>query len=76
MSSWPSVSMRSEPVAPSSLDLFARQSLSRNHTGADRVVDVVVEVGDAIDQTDDLSLERRGLGRTRVVEDPRRALLR
>ena len=40
------------------------------HAGAHRVVDVVVDVGDAVDQADDPALERVGLVRPRVVEDP------
>ena len=39
----------------------SREVSGRDHAGADRVVDVVVDVRDPVDQADDLSLERRGL---------------
>ena len=39
----------------------AGRSSVRDHPGAQRVVDVVVDVGDAVDDPDDPALERRGL---------------
>src|SRR5207244_12826642 len=51
------------------LDLLARQVDRVEHASADRVVDVVVDVGDAVDYADDPSLERLGLVRSGVVED-------
>src|SRR6478672_7576572 len=51
-------------------DLPARELRGREHAGADRVIDVVVDVGDAVDEPDDLALERVWLVLARVVEDP------
>ena len=53
------------------LDRLLGQIDSRDHTGAHRVVDVVVDVRDAVDEPDDPALERRRLGGTaRMAEDP------
>ena len=52
------------------LDLRARQVGVREDPVADRVVDVVVDVGDAVDDAHDLPLERLRLLRARVGEDP------
>ena len=51
------------------LDLVAGQVRFGEDPVADRVVDVVVDVGDTVDDADDLSLERLGLLRARVGED-------
>ena len=51
------------------LDLGSRQVGGREQSPADRVVDVVVDVGDAVDEPDDPSLERRRLLLARVRED-------
>ena len=58
------------------LDLRARQLGRVEHAGADGVVDVVVDVGDAVDQAHDLALERVRLVRPGVVEDPVAHLVR
>ena len=50
--------MRFEPVAPSTAISAARQVALGEDPVADRVVDVVVDVGDAVDDPDDLALER------------------
>ncbi len=42
----------------------------REEIGADRVVDVVVDVGDAVDDAHDLPLERLRVVVARVLEDP------
>ena len=52
------------------LDLVPRQVVGREDPVADRVVDVVVDVGDAVDDPDDLALERLGLLGPGVAEDP------
>ena len=57
-------------------DLVARQLVGGEHPGADRVVDVVVDVGDAVDDADDLPLERLRLVGPGVLEDPVAHLLR
>ena len=62
--------MRREPVGPEQLDLFPRQLGRVEHAGANRVVDVVVDVRDPVDEADDPALERVRLVRARVVEDP------
>ncbi len=49
--------------------LVGRQALRVEHAGTDRVVDVVVDVRDAVDELHDPSLERGGRGRSRVVQD-------
>ena len=64
-----------EPVDPlgargaEQLDLRAGQVGVREDPVADRVVDVVVDVGDAVDDADDLPLERLRLLRAGVRED-------
>ncbi len=65
-----SVSIRREPVAPSTASSSAGRSPRIENPGADRVVDVVVDVRDAVDDADDLPLERLGLVGPRVLEDP------
>ena len=63
--------MRREPVSPRTAISSAGRSASAQHAGAHGVVDVVVDVGDAVDEADDLALERRGLPRpARVAQDP------
>ena len=52
------------------VDLRLRQLARVEHSGADGIVDVVVDVRDAIDEADDLPLVRVRLVRARVVEDP------
>ena len=53
------------------LDRLRRQVGRRDHAGAHGVVDVVVDVGDAVHQPDDPALERRRLGRPPgVADDP------
>ena len=51
------------------LDLVVRQLRLGEDPVPDRVVDVVVDVGDAVDDADDLALERLRLLRARVRED-------
>ena len=52
-------------------DLLQRQVGDLQHAGAHGVVDVVVDVGDAVHEADDLALERRRLARpARVAQDP------
>ena len=52
-------------------DLLGRQVLDADHAGAQRVVDVVVDVGDPVHEPDDLALQRRRLARAaRVAQDP------
>ena len=63
------VSIRAEPVGPSSSISAAGRSSGLQDPGAQRVVDVVVDVGDAVDQLDDPSLQRRRLVGAGVVED-------
>ena len=63
------VSIRAEPVAPSSSISAAGRSPARRIPGPQRVVDVVVDVGDAVDQLDDPPLQGRRLARAGVVED-------
>ena len=43
---------------PEELDLRPRQIVRREQAPADRIVDVVVDVGDAVDEPHDLALER------------------
>ena len=66
-----SVSMRREPVSPSTRSPPA--AVARlEHAGADRVVDVVVDVRDAIDDAHDLALERLRLDRAVCLRMPSR----
>jgi hypothetical protein len=58
------------PSLPEELDLGPWQLLRLEDPEADRVVDVVVDVGDPVDQADDLALERRRLLRAGMGEDP------
>ena len=52
-------------------DRLGRQVLLAQHAGAQRVVDVVVDVGDAIDDPHDAPLERARQRRAaRVADDP------
>ena len=61
-----SVSIRARAASsPSTAISSAGRSSEREHAGAHRVVDVVVDVGDPVDQPDDLALERRRLARAR-----------
>ena len=64
-----SVSIRREPRAPRSAISSLRQLVRREDARADGVVDVVVDVGDAVDEAHDLPLERGRLARAGVVED-------
>jgi hypothetical protein len=53
------------------LDLARRQVARRDHARAQGVVDVVVDVGDAIDEAHDRALQRRRLGgAARMADDP------
>ena len=54
---------------PQELDLFLRQVSVRQEAGAQGVVDVVVDVGDAVDEADDLPLERGRVAGAGVLED-------
>ena len=67
--SWTSVSIRFEPVGAEQRDLLVRQVVLAEQPVAHRVVDVVVDVGDAVDEADDLALERRRLSLAGVRED-------
>ena len=62
--------MRRPPVSPSSSISARGRSSGLQQAVADRVVDVVVDVGDAVDEPDDLPLERLRLLRAGVREDP------
>ena len=63
--------MRREPVVAEDRDLLRRQVGDPEHARAHGVVDVVVDVGDAVDEPDDLALERRRLARPAgVAQDP------
>ncbi len=55
-----------DPVGPSNVDLLARQVASGQDPEAHRVVDVVVDVGDAVDEAHDLPLERGSGSRSPV----------
>jgi hypothetical protein len=68
--SWTRVSIRREPRSPSSAISSRGQLLGPQDAGAQCVVDVVVDVRDAVDEADDLPLQGRRLVRPRVVEDP------
>ena len=65
------MSIRCGPVSPRISIGPAGRSAVGDHAGPDRVVDVVVDVGDAVHQAHDLALER---GRLRspagVADDP------
>ena len=67
--SWTRVSIRVEPESPSSSISARGRSSWREQAPADRVVDVVVDVGDPVDEPHDLPLERRRLLLARVGED-------
>ena len=56
--------MRFAPEGPSRLDLLLRQVPLHEQAVAERVVDVVVDVGDAVDEADDPALERLRLDRS------------
>ena len=64
-----SVSIRAEPVVPEDRDLLEREVVLREEPVAHGVVDVVVDVGDPVDETNDLPLERLGLALAGVRED-------
>ena len=55
---------------PEDLDLVARQVVFAEEAEADGVVDVVVDVRDAVDDAHDLPFERLRLPIARVREDP------
>jgi hypothetical protein len=57
------------PGRAEQLDLVLRQLGGREDAEAHRVVDVVVDVRDAVDDPDDPSFKRRRLARARVGED-------
>ena len=70
----PACRSAAEPVSPQHGDLLAREIVDREHAGPQRIVDVVVDVGDPVDQPDDLALERRRLaGAARSGAGSRRA---
>ena len=59
------------PGVSEDLDRLAGEVGNGDHPGAQGVVDVVVDVGDPVDQADDLALERGRLGRAAgVADDP------
>ena len=58
--------MRARAGRAEDRDLRRGQVARGEHAGAQRVVDVVVDVGDAVDEPHDLALERRRLARRRV----------
>jgi hypothetical protein len=60
--------MRREPLSPSSA--IGRKLRGIEMPRAHRVVDVVVDVREAVDEPDDTSLERLRLDRAGVLEDP------
>ena len=62
-----SVSIRSRAGRAEDRDLLARQVARRDHAGPQRVVDVVVDVGDPVDEPHDPALERRRLARAAGV---------
>ena len=69
--SWTSVSIRRWPVSPRIAIGPRRQVRGGEHAGPHGVVDVVVDVGDAVDEAHDLALERRRLLRAPgVADDP------
>ena len=62
--------MRIEPLSPSTAIASAGSDETIEHARAQRVVDVVVDVGDAVDDPHDPALERRGpRGAPGVTED-------
>ena len=64
-------SIRREPVSPSTAISASGRSAGSEDARPHRVVDVVVDVGDPVDQPDDLALQRRRLARpARVPQDP------
>ena len=63
------VSIRASRSAPSSSISAAGRSSGAQDPGPQGVVDVVVDVGDAVDQLDDPPLQGRRLVRAGVVED-------
>ncbi len=65
-----SVSIRLRARGPEHLDLVAREVGVDEEAVADRVVDVVVDVGDPVDDAHDPALERLGILRARMGEDP------
>ena len=66
-----SASIRCAPVVAEHRDRLARQVGLVEHAGAQRVVDVVVDVGDAVEQPHDPSLQRARHRRAAgVAEDP------
>ena len=67
--SWTSVSIRFEPVSPEDRDLLVREVVLGEQPVAHGVVDVVVDVRDAIDEPHDLPLEGLGLPLARVRKD-------
>ena len=74
--SWTSVSIRREPRAPRSAISSCGSSSGSSRSRAQRVVDVVVDVGDPVDEAHDLPFEGRRLPGPGVVEDPVAGLLR
>ena len=68
--------MRARAARPEQLDLLPGQLLGREDPEAHRVVDVVVDVRDAVDEPHDLPLERLGLDVAGVREDPVAHLVR
>ena len=68
--SWTSLSIRSEPVGPSSAISSCGRSASLSIAVPDRIVDVVIDVRDAVDEPHDPPFERLWLLRTGVREDP------
>ena len=54
---------------PEQSQLLHRQVGGSENARTKGIVDVVVDVGDPVDDTDDLALERGRLARARVVED-------
>ena len=68
-------SIRAEPVSPRTA-ISSAGGRPRQEPVAQRVVDVVVDVRDAVDEPDDLPLERRRLLLAGVREDPVADLVR
>ncbi len=62
--------MRAEPVGTEHGNLFGGEIFLAQQSVPHRVVDVVVDVRDAIDEPHDLAFERRRLLLPRVREDP------
>ena len=71
-----SVSIRAEPVGPRTAISSRGRSSSLEQPVPHRVVDVVVDVRDAVDEPDDLPLERLRLLLAGVREDPVAHLVR